>query len=81
MIACTYLGTMLPYVNKYVLRFDDSRLSFAFTSLMAAQTAGALRGAWISRRFGLEKGFTLSSLGLLVSGLGFFAEARISRCC
>lgn len=76
MVACTYLGTILPYANKYVLKLDDSKLSFLFTALMAAQIGGASAGAWIANRIGLKRGFLYSSMGLLFSGILVFPASN-----
>lgn len=73
MIACTYVGTMLPYVNKYVLHLDDTKLSILFTSLMGAQVAGAAGGAALANKIGLKTSFLVTSICLLIAGAFFYA--------
>ncbi|MDO9362935.1 MAG: MFS transporter [Sphingopyxis sp.] len=75
MMACTFMGSVLPFVNKYVLGLGDAYMSYLFTALMGAQVAGAATGAWVAERFGLSRGFMLSSIGMLLAGLAMYPAA------
>jgi Na+/melibiose symporter-like transporter len=69
MMACTFVGSVLPFVNKYVLGLGDQYMSYLFTALMGAQVAGAAIGAWIADKFGLQRGFMICSIGMLAAGV------------